>query len=88
METAYYLRMRVEDKPGVMARIGGILGEEGISIAAIQQKEQENGASHLPLVMLSHRVVEGQMNRAIERIEALDSVSSRVVRIRLEQLGG
>jgi len=88
VETAYYLRMQVEDKPGVMARIAGILAEQGISIEAIQQKELVEDASHVPLVMLTHRVVEAQMNRAIERIEALGSVSGAVVRIRLEQLDG
>ena len=88
VETAYYLRMRVEDKPGVMARIAGILGDEGISIEAIKQKEPEEGATHVPLVMLSHKVVEGQMNRAIQAIEALDSVNGSVVRIRLEHLEG
>jgi homoserine dehydrogenase len=88
VETAYYLRMQVEDKPGVMARIAGILAEEGISIEAIQQKEQENGASHVPLVMLTHRVVEAQMDRAIRAIEALDSVGGAVVRIRMEHLDG
>jgi homoserine dehydrogenase len=88
VETAYYLRMRAQDKPGVMARIAGILGEEGISIEAIKQKEPEEGATHVPLVMLTHRVVEGQMNRAIRQIEALESVSGSVVRIRLEHLEG
>jgi homoserine dehydrogenase len=86
VETAYYLRVSAEDRPGVMARIAGILGEEGISIEAIQQKEPEEGATHVPLVMLTRRVLEGSMNRAIARIEALDSVPGRVVRIRMEQL--
>ncbi len=86
VETAYYLRIQVEDKPGVVARIAGILGEAGISIEAIQQKEPAEGESLVPLVMLSHRVVEGQMNQAIAQIEALDSVSGQVMRIRVEQL--
>ena len=86
VETAYYLRVSVDDKSGVMARIAGILGDEGISIEAIQQKEPEEGVTQLPLVMLTHRVLEGKMNRAIEQIEALESVHGSVVRIRMEHL--
>ena len=86
VETAYYLRVSVDDKSGVMARIAGILGEEGISIEAIQQKAPEEGVTQLPLVMLTHRVLEGRMNRAIEQIEALESVHGSVVRIRMEHL--
>jgi len=88
IETAYYLRITALDQPGVMARIAGILGEEGISIEAIQQKEPEEGDTHVPLIMLSHRVREGRMNQAIARIEALDSVKGEVVRIRMEHLAG
>jgi homoserine dehydrogenase len=88
IETSYYLRITALDQPGVMARIAGILGEEGISIEAIHQKEPQEGDTHVPLVMLSHLVREGQMNRAIARIEALDSVKGEVVRIRVEQLAG
>jgi len=88
VETAYYLRVTALDQPGVMARIAGILGEEGISIEAIVQKEPEEGDTHVPLIMLSHRVMEGRMNLAIARIEALDSVKGAVVRIRMEHLAG
>ncbi len=88
VETAYYLRMQAEDKPGVMARVAGILGEAGISIEAIQQKEPEEGETHVPLVMLTHRVQERQMNSALEKIEALDGINSKVTRIRMEHLEG
>ncbi len=88
VETAYYLRLTALDEPGVMARIASILGEEGISIEAIQQKEPGEGDTHVPLVMLTHRVLEGRMNQAIARIEALESVAGRVVRIRMEMLAG
>jgi len=88
VETAYYLRIIALDQPGVMARIAAILGNEGISIEAIQQKEPAEGDTHVNLVMLSHRVLEGQMNQAIARIEALESVKGRVVRIRMENLAG
>jgi homoserine dehydrogenase len=86
VETAYYLRVQVDDKPGVMARIAGILGDEAISIEAIQQKEPEEGVTQVPLVMLTRRVIEGRMNQAIQKIEALESVHGSVVRIRMEHL--
>ncbi len=88
VETAYYLRLSALDQPGVMARIASILGEEGISIEAIKQKEPSEGETHVPLVMLTHRVREGLMNQAIARIEALESVAGSVVRIRVETLAG
>jgi len=88
VETACYLRLSALDKPGVMARVAGILGEQGISIEAIKQKEPEEGETHVPLIMLTHRVREGRMNDAIARIEALEAVKGEVVRIRLETLAG
>jgi len=88
VETAYYLRIAALDQPGVMAEIAGILGSEGISIEAIKQKEPEEGETHVPLIMLSHRVREGRMNRAIARIEALGTVKGEVMRIRMETLAG
>ena len=88
VETAYYLRLTVLDEPGVMARIASILGEYGISIEAIQQKEPGEGETHVPLVMLTHRVLEGWMNQAIAEIERLPSVQGSVMRIRMETLAG
>ncbi len=88
VETAYYLRISALDRPGVMAEIAGILGAEGISIEAIQQKEPQAGENHVPLILLTHRVLEAKMNRAIQGIEALESVLDRVVRIRMEPLAG
>jgi homoserine dehydrogenase len=88
VQTSYYLRLTALDRPGVMARIASILGEEGISIEAIKQKAPNKGETQVTLVMLTHRVIEGQMNTAIARIEALDSVQGAVVRIRMESLSG
>jgi homoserine dehydrogenase len=88
VETCYYLRMQAEDKPGVLAQISGILGEAGISIEAMQQKQPAEGESHVPLVMLTQKVLEGQMNRAISKIEALGSINGSITRIRMEQLEG
>ena len=86
VETANYLRMSAVDKPGVVAAVAGIHSEAGISIEAIQQKQPEEGEAEVPLVMDTHRVREAQMNNAIQNIEALESISGEVTRIRVEQL--
>ncbi|MET0067919.1 MAG: homoserine dehydrogenase [Candidatus Thiodiazotropha sp.] len=88
VESAYYLRMQVDDQTGVMARIATILAESGISIEAIQQKEPSEGRSNVTLVMLTHSVLEKKLNEAIAAIEALDSVSGQIMRIRVERLDG
>ena len=84
--TAYYLRMNAADRPGVLADITRILGDLGISIEALLQKEPAEGANVVPIIILTHRVLEQNMNTAIARIEALEAVQGRVHRIRLEQL--
>ncbi|MBU0500468.1 MAG: homoserine dehydrogenase [Gammaproteobacteria bacterium] len=84
--TAYYLRMTVQDKPGVLAQIAGIFGNAGISIEAMEQKEPGEGETRVPLIMLTQRVREQAMNAAIAAISALDVVSGEVVRIRVESL--
>jgi len=86
VETAYYLRMTAVDKPGVVAAVAGILSEAGISIEAMQQKQPPEGETEVPLVMLTHRVRERQMNEAIAKIEALDVIRPSVTRIRVERL--
>jgi homoserine dehydrogenase len=86
VETAYYLRLEAEDSPGVLAEVTHILGEAGISIEAIIQKEQAPEAAYVPVIMLTHVVKEGKMNRAIQSIEALDSIGGPVTRIRVEYL--
>jgi homoserine dehydrogenase len=87
VETAYCLRLRVNDRPGVLASITKILADLSISIEAFVQKEPVDGATDVDIILLTHRVVEGNMDRAIERIEALDSVTDKAVRIRVETLG-
>ncbi|MGH8472093.1 MAG: homoserine dehydrogenase, partial [Gammaproteobacteria bacterium] len=82
--TAYYLRMHAVDQPGVLADITRIFGDLRISIEAILQKEPVAGEAHVPIIFLTHRVRERSMNTAITRIEALESVTGRVTRIRLE----
>ncbi|MDZ7736774.1 MAG: homoserine dehydrogenase [Gammaproteobacteria bacterium] len=86
VETAYYLRMQAIDKPGVLAEITRILGEREISIEAFLQKEPEPGATHVPIILLTQKVLEGNMNAAIQAIEKLDVVSGPIMRMRVETL--
>ncbi|HHQ68810.1 MAG TPA: homoserine dehydrogenase [Halothiobacillaceae bacterium] len=88
IDTAYYLRIAVLDRPGVLARIAKILADNDISIEAMMQKEMTEDERTLPIVMLTHKVRERAMNRAIANIEALDTVRGSVVRMRVETLKG
>ncbi len=85
--TSYYLRIHTEDKPGVLADITRILGEQGISIEAILQKQPEDHNGIIPVIILTQEIVEKNMNEAISQIEALDSVKDSIMRIRVESLG-
>ncbi|MCD8522107.1 MAG: homoserine dehydrogenase [Saccharospirillaceae bacterium] len=86
VETAYYLRIQAEDKTGVLAAVAGILSERGINIEAIIQKEPKDGEALAQIILLTHVVVEKQMNEAIAAIEALSSTVGDVTRIRVEHL--
>jgi len=86
VETAYYLRLRVSDKPGVLADITRILADADISIDAALQREPAEGEAQTDIILLTHRTIEKQVDTAISRIEALPTVLSKVIRIRLEDL--
>lgn len=87
IETAYYLRLTVEDKPGALADITNILAQQNISIEALIQKEPRHDDTTLPIIMLTQKTVEKEMDTAIAAIENLASVTGQVTRIRLETLG-
>jgi len=86
VETSYYLRMRVLDRPGVLADITRILADSAISIEAMVQKEPGEGESRVDIVMLTHLALEKNVEQAMSKIERLTSVEGRVTRIRLESL--
>ena len=86
VETAYYLRMRVQDRPGVLADITRILADSRISIDAMVQKEPGEGEKSVDIVMLTHRAIEKNVNAAMTKIEKLPTVVGKVTRIRLEEL--
>ncbi len=86
VQTAYYLRMQAIDRPGVLADVTRILGQAGISIEAMIQKEPQDEHDTVPVIMLTRRVAEQAMNAAITEIEALGSIQGAVTRIRVEHL--
>jgi homoserine dehydrogenase len=84
--TSYYLRMRVQDRPGVLADITRILADRDISIDAMIQKEPSEGEDQTDIILLTHRTIEKNIDAAIAAVEALPTVAGKVVRIRLEDL--
>ena len=86
VRTAYYLRLRAFDRPGVLADITRILADGGISIDAMVQKEPAEGEEQVTIILLTHITVEKNINAAIAKIEALEAISGAVMRIRLEEL--
>ncbi len=84
--TSYYLRMRVEDRPGVLADITRILADGSISIDAMVQREPAEGEQQVDIIMLTHQTREKSINTAIGKIEKLKVVTGKVTRIRLEGL--
>ncbi|MBS1146789.1 MAG: homoserine dehydrogenase [Proteobacteria bacterium] len=86
VRTAYYLRLRAFDRPGVLADITRILADSNISIDAMVQKEPAEGEVQVNIILLTHITVEKNINAAIAKIEALDTVAGKVMRIRLEEL--
>nr|QLG20355.1 homoserine dehydrogenase [uncultured bacterium]QLG20479.1 homoserine dehydrogenase [uncultured bacterium]QLG20522.1 homoserine dehydrogenase [uncultured bacterium]QLG20579.1 homoserine dehydrogenase [uncultured bacterium] len=87
IETSYYLRLRVDDKPGVLADITRILADQGISIEAMIQHEPNEGESQTDIIILTHMTIEQNIDTAIAKIESLPAIKKPVTRIRMEALG-
>ncbi|MGA8007146.1 MAG: homoserine dehydrogenase [Burkholderiales bacterium] len=86
VETSYYFRLRVLDRPGVLADITRILALGSISIDAMVQKEPGAGEKQVDIVLLTHRALEKNVDAALKKIEKLRTVVGKVTRIRLEEL--
>ncbi|HEX5786442.1 MAG TPA: homoserine dehydrogenase [Burkholderiaceae bacterium] len=88
--TSYYLRLRVADQAGVLAKVTGLLAEAGISIDAVLQREADEvggeGSTQTDVIILTHDTKEGTMNAAIAQMQALPTVLAPIVRIRKEEL--
>jgi homoserine dehydrogenase len=86
VKTAFYLRLSVADKSGVMAAITTILADNGISIEAVLQKVAEQHSANTLVILLTNSVVEKSFMTALEEIESLDTTVGPAVRIRVESL--
>ena len=83
LSTSYYFRFSALDRPGVLSRIAGILGEHSISISAVIQKGRETNGS-VSIVMLTHEAREDNMRKAISLIDELDALTKETIIIRVE----
>jgi homoserine dehydrogenase len=84
--TSYYLRLRVADQAGVLAKVTGQLAAAGISIDAMLQREAGEGEKQTDLIILTHSVREGTMNEVIAQMQGLPTVLAPITRIRKEEL--
>ena len=85
IETEFYIRLMVTDRPGVLSKITGILGKNGISIASVKQKAVSRDSA-VPLVMLTHTAKEASVRKALDKIKMLKEVAAKPVAIRMEHL--
>ncbi len=88
IRTRYYFRLDCLDRPGVLARVAGVLGEEDISIASVRQQElAEGGEEFVPVVFMTHEACEASMQKALQRINRLDVIRGRNTRmLRVEDI--
>ena len=88
--TSYYLRLRVADQAGVLAKVTGLLAQHGISVDAMLQREAEDvggeGSMQTDLIILTHNAREGTVNAVLAELQALPTVLAPIVRIRKEEL--
>ncbi len=85
--TRYYLRLQVDDRPGVLARVAGFLGQKEISIASVSQHQRPgNGDAAVPLIILTHKAREADMNAAMDEIRKMAELREAPVLLRIEDL--
>lgn len=85
--SAYYLRLRALDKPGVMADVTKVLGDSAISIEAMMQKEPQEDEQEADIVILTDTIIEKEVDAAITKLEALTAITGKIIKIRMEELG-
>lgn len=86
VKTAYYMRMSVQDKPGVLSAVASILSDNGISVEGMIQKPPAEEVEHVTLIIMTNVVQEKTLQKALQEIEALSSVIGKITRIRVESL--
>ena len=88
LETKYYLRLSVADRPGVLGQIAGVLGAMDISIASVIQKEADEVAQTAEIVLMTHRAREASMQQALRMLEELEVVAAVGNMVRVEEWDG
>ena len=86
IESRYYLRIQVEDKPGVLGRIATLLSAHGISVDSLLQRPLTEGAENVNIIILTHKAVEKNTRAAVQEIESLAEVSGNVTLLRIEDI--
>ena len=86
IETSFYIRFSALDKPGVLSNVTKIMGDAGISIEAIIQREQPAGEEYVNVIILTNVTKEKYLDEAVEHIEQLETVRGSVNFIRVEHL--
>jgi homoserine dehydrogenase len=84
IETKYYFRFTAIDKPGVLAKVSKILGDNNISISSVIQKK-DNPEKAVPIIMLTHMAKEKNVKKAIKEINKLDDIKKETVMLRVEE---
>lgn len=87
IETSYYLRLVVDDKPGVLSQLTTALSDAGIGLEAVHQEEPAEGELCAEIVLLTDKTVESNLLKALSKIEGLGCVQGDVKKIRVETLG-
>jgi homoserine dehydrogenase len=88
IETACYLRMLAEDRPGVMSEVARIFSDAGISIEALIQKPPQEGQTRVPVIILTDKASEGKLVAAAAELDKLPTIAGEITRIRVEGLDG
>ncbi len=85
IEAEYFLRFSVQDKPGVLSKISGVLGENQISIRTMIQRERDPKGGGVPLILMTHQALEEHVQKSLREIDSLDVVCEKTVLIRVEK---
>jgi len=79
----YYIRLTCQDKPGVLAKVAAVLGKHDISISSVLQHEPAPAgqAEGVPVIVTTHRAKEGNLNKALDEVDALNVIKAKSVRL-------
>jgi homoserine dehydrogenase len=87
VESRYYLRLAILDKPGAFGQVATVLGRQNISLASVMQKEPHHAGRHVPVVVLTHPAVEKNLDTALRTLEESQVVGAKSIRVRIEDPG-